>query len=68
MSAGVSDNEICNLAYDGQMALLAYKIKENPGAVNVKDQVTKPSSPSLLAYGACLEQDKMDKLTSALVK
>lgn len=39
MSAGVSDNEICNLAYNGQLALMTYRIKENPQCVNAKDQV-----------------------------
>ena len=39
MSAGVSDNEICNLAYNGQLALLTYRIKENPKCVNATDQV-----------------------------
>jgi len=39
MSAGVSDVEICNLAYDGQMALLSHRIQEDPSLVKVKDQV-----------------------------
>ena len=39
MSAGVSDNEICNLAYNGQLAVLDYKIKENAQCINARDQV-----------------------------
>ena len=39
MSAGVSDNEMCNLAYTGQLAVLSYKIKENTKCINEKDQV-----------------------------
>jgi len=50
MSAGVSDNEICNLAYTGQLALLGYKIKENPQCINEKDQVIFPISNIKLSF------------------
>ena len=40
MSAGISDNEVCNLAYDGQLALLQYQVQMNPSLVNVKDKVS----------------------------
>lgn len=39
MSAGVSDIEICNYAYEGQLALLTHCLKEKNIKVNSTDQV-----------------------------
>lgn len=41
ISSGVSNDEICNFAYNGQQALLQCRISEKPQFVNVKDQIDR---------------------------
>ena len=40
MSAGISDIDVCNYAYEGQLALLEHMVREDKTSVLKTDQVS----------------------------
>ena len=51
MSVAAPKNETCNFAYNGQLAVLLCKIKENAQCINAKDQADRTSLSWAAAAG-----------------